>query len=399
MRPVLYDKNSSSVEIGVLDECISCSVTEELNGVYECTFQYPATGEYFEQLTTLDCMVSVAHAHSSGGGYLTDYFDVYKFSAPLNGIVTFFAQHISYRLANIIIKGGFTATDPYDAFAKITANTQMSNPFNLRDNSPWTGDAGTMTVDGFANARSLLLGREGAVSIVNTWRCEFVFSGFNVDVYPSRGMDRGVQIRYGKNITDVTREKDVSGIVAEVWPYWHDNDNANYVYGQPATSPKLEAGNAPWTTKELYIDVPPIPYETQMQGNGENLYFQPAILNPSAIDFSDKFETAPTAAQLKTAALQYMSKNSTWRTDDNISVDFIDLFGTPEYEDIKGLEYCQLGDYVTVYYQELGIVSKNVEIVSVTYDSLAERYTSMQLGTIKTTLAQVIIDQIGGSYK
>ena len=64
-------------------------------------------------------------------------------------------------------------------------------------------------------------------------------------------------------------------------------------------------------------------------------------------------------------------------------------------EDIKELEECHVGDYVAVYYEALGIKADNVEIVSTTYDALAERYITVELSTIRTTLAQTIIDYIG----
>ena len=111
------------------------------------------------------------------------------------------------------------------------------------------------------------------------------------------------------------------------------------------------------------------------------------------------FETEPTVNQLTKAAQDYMSKNSTWRAVDNITVEFVDLYGTSEYEDIKDLEKCSLGDFVSIYYPELGIVSEGVEIMSTTYDVLSERYTKMELNTIRTTLAQTIIDYIGGMGK
>ena len=123
------------------------------------------------------------------------------------------------------------------------------------------------------------------------------------------------------------------------------------------------------------------------------------MLQAAAIDFSDKFETQPTAAELQQAAADYMRKNSSWRYDDNITIDFVDLYRAPEYADIRELEKCGVGDYVSVIYTNLGVVSNGVEIVSATYDTLAERYTQMQLGTIRTTLAQAIIQTIGGVYK
>ena len=91
-----------------------------------------------------------------------------------------------------------------------------------------------------------------------------------------------------------------------------------------------------------------------------------------------------------------MIKNSTWRANDNITVEFLDLYGTPEYSGIEGLSNCLCGDYVSILYPQLGIASDGVEIMSLTYDVLAERVTEMQLNSIRTTLAQVIIDSIGG---
>ena len=88
-----------------------------------------------------------------------------------------------------------------------------------------------------------------------------------------------------------------------------------------------------------------------------------------------------------------MSKNSTWRPNDNITVQFADLYASPDYENIKALEKCAVGDLVSVYYADLGIVAEGVEIMSGTYDVLAEQFISMELNTIRTTLAQLIIGE------
>lgn len=393
MTPVLVDRYSYSL-IGVLDDCISCTVTEEVNGVFECEFQYPMTGAYYEHLINYGGTVNVQFNQTQ-----RDNFDIYKYSAPIDGIVTFNASHVSYRLSSLIVAGGWTATDPYDALAKIAANVLTTNDFSFATGT-WQGDAGTLTVNGYANARELMLGRgEEVSSIVNTWNCEFIFSDRFVDVREKRGSENGVQVRYGKNITDILREKDSGGIISAVFPFWHSVDGSTYVTGSAVRSPKLEDGLSPWEVKEIvYTPSPSIIYKNMTDENGENLYFTPAIVNAAAVDFSEKFNNAPTNDQLQSAALKYMSKNSTWRSSDNISVNFLDLHGTPEYADIKGLEECNVGDYVSVFYPQLGVVTKKVEIVSATFDALGERYIEMQLGTLRTTLAEVIIQSIGGDY-
>ena len=47
MIPILYDyaeRKFTTNGIGRLSDCISCTVTEERNGIYECEFKYPITG-------------------------------------------------------------------------------------------------------------------------------------------------------------------------------------------------------------------------------------------------------------------------------------------------------------------------------------------------------------------
>ena len=48
MIPILYDVGETRFEsngLGRLADCLSCMVTEERNGIYECKFSYPVTGE------------------------------------------------------------------------------------------------------------------------------------------------------------------------------------------------------------------------------------------------------------------------------------------------------------------------------------------------------------------
>ena len=124
-------------------------------------------------------------------------------------------------------------------------------------------------------------------------------------------------------------------------------------------------------------------------------WFGAADFRATAIDFSSEFSEQPTPAQLKQAALDYMSKNSTWRAYDNITVRFVDLYNASEYEDIRQLEKAKLGDYVNIYYTRLGVVAENIEIVSATYDVLGDAFVEMELGQIQTTFADTLLETLG----
>ena len=54
MIPVLYAANAtdfSSFGHGALTDTISCEITEERNGVFECLLKYPVSGQHYGLIT------------------------------------------------------------------------------------------------------------------------------------------------------------------------------------------------------------------------------------------------------------------------------------------------------------------------------------------------------------
>ena len=59
MIPILYPPNTtdfSSFGLSVLTDTISCEVTEERNGVFECLLKYPVSGQHYG-LITKECII------------------------------------------------------------------------------------------------------------------------------------------------------------------------------------------------------------------------------------------------------------------------------------------------------------------------------------------------------
>lgn len=414
MIPILFDyyaANLRSTGLGALADCTRCEVTEEVNGIFECEFDYPMTGKFYNQLINFGGVVGcVVRVH---GVKKLQLFDIYRYSAPISGVVTFYASHVSYRLNSGIAQGPSTIASPALVFTFLSGQVEPyygsagvqfapDGPFRFEDYTGYTSadsDGVEFNLVNAASFREILLGHGEKTenmpygSIAQIWGGEFVFDNFTVRYYANRGGNSGFQIRYGKNMAAATRDRDTGSIVSVVYPYYADPDQSWFA---PAVySPYVNTRTAMWDANS----------ETMFSDNGEIFYFNAADVRATAINFAETVEIADTdteaqiRAKLTTAAKNYMSKNSTWRAVDNIEIDFIDLYGSPEYEDIKALEVCDLGDFVAVYHPALGIVSENVEVMSTTYDVLSERYTKMQLNTIRTTLAQTIIDYIGGMGK
>lgn len=377
MIPILYSLEETAFEsngLGRLSDCVSCTVTEERNGIYECEFQYPITGRWYSYLVETGGIVGVIHDDTK----TVQPFEVYSYSAPINGIVTFYAHHISYRLNNVLVKP-FTASSVSDLMSKIVPNSVVYNPFTF-----WTDKvvARDYVLDHPENCRAMLGGHEG--SILDTYgKGEYEFDKFAVKLYLNRGVDTNVTIRYGKNLVDIVKDYDRSGIYTGIAPYWSDGQGLVvtlpeiYVMSSNAPADNL----SPWTDNNG---------NTITDNNGtpiEFKYVEPLIV---PMDFSASFEEAPSVNQLRSRAVAYLSNNQPWIPDESISVNFVQLWQTPEYENVAALQRVSLCDTVSVYYPELGVVAENQKIIKVVYNVLTERFDSMELGKPKISLAETI---------
>lgn len=354
MIPILFEKNTSSFTtqgLGRLADCISCIVTEERNGIYECQFEYPISGVMYKELTLGRIIVCT---HDDRKDFQP--FIIYARSVPdVRGIVQFSAHHISYMLNDIVVKP-FTATSCADALQKIKSQSVNNNPFNF-----WTDKT---TVADFKSeipraARNMLGGEEN--SILDVYGSgEYEFNGFDVKLYAHRGQDSGVAIRYGKNLINLSQNIDDSSCYNAIVPYWADTE------GNVSTLPEMIISFAP---------------------QGERVDAAP-------MDLSSDFETAPTAAELRSRARAKYQSGDSWLPAENITVDFVQLWQTEEYKDFTGLQRVSLCDTVSVYYEPAGVEAVKQKVVKTVYNVLLDRYDQIELGELQTSLGHAIRENI-----
>ena len=385
MIPILYRPDEFfflSNGLGRLVECTECTVTEERNGIFELEFKYPITGRFYQYMIDEGGVVAVIHDDKHD----IQPFDIYSYSAPIDGIVTFNAHHVSYRLANIIVSP-FTAESCAIAFDDLKSYSVNKNLFTF-----WTNKAtaGTFTLSHPDNIRALLGGKQGSIlDVYGTG--EYEFDKYTVRLYLNRGVDSGVTIRYGKNLTSIDRKYSEESLFNAVAPYWADAEgNVVMLPELIVISPEAPLTLAPWTSDNGdYIT----------DDNGEIIYFQYVNIQPQALDLSSEFQEQPTPDELREKALQYMANNQPWTPNDNITVDFTQLWQTPEYEDVASLQRVSLCDTVSIYYPELGVTQANAKIIRVVYNVLLERYDSMEVGTPKTSLADYLKGDIAAAIR
>jgi phage minor structural protein len=349
MTPVLFNATYTTYTtngIGSLAQCTECTVTEERNGTYELELKYPASGVLIN-LLKVDCIV-LAKPNDTAQ---PQPFRVYRISNPINGILTVYAEHISYRLSAIPV-GRFTAVNAADAMAKLKTNAAVTCPFTM-----WTDKTtvANFSVGQPSSIRALLGGQAG--SILDVYGGEFEFDNLTVKLHANRGSDKGVTLRYGKNITDIKQEENIQNLITGVYPFWQKDDTYVELTGKIVT---ISSGFS-------YARVVPL-------------------------DCSDKWEEPPTQTQLQQAATSYLNQPGRGVPKISIDVSFIQLWQTAGNESLGALERVSLCDTVTVVFESLKI-NATAKVVRTVYDTLHERYKEITLGEARGTLEGALTSQ------
>ena len=350
MIPVLYPASStdfSSFGLGVLTDTISCEVTEERNGIFECLLKYPVSGRHYGLITKERIIKAKPNDTAADQA-----FRIYRITKPLNGTVTIYGQHISYDLANVPVLPFFTESrSPQLILSQLLAgDTRFTG---------WTdySDAKAFSVTQPKSVRACLGGAEG--SMLSKWHGEFEWDNYTVKFHSHRGQKTGVVIEYGKNLTALEQDEDNSGVYTALLPY--------AVYTPEGAD------------TETVVTLPEVtlPIVTSEIVRAKTLI----------MDFSDQFDGDVTEEALRAKANSYIKANPLGATIPTVKVSFEPLWKQPEYSAL--LERVNLCDTVTIRHSALG-VSASAMVIETVYDTLAERYKSISLGQSKSSMITTI---------
>jgi len=360
MIPILFEKDEkvfATNGLGRLRDVLRCECTEERNGVYEVEFEYPVDGAHFDDILC-GRIIGVEHDDTSD----MQPFEIYSYSKPIDGKVTFKAFHISYKQGKMTVLNGGPINNINDAFT-LLSNATPSNPFTY-----WTDIESTAYMSGAEGApktvRQLLGGVEG--SVLDAYGGEYEWDRWTVKLWSERGKIRDYTIRYGLNMTEYQDDTDYSETFNAIIPYWAGQD---------------EYGN------DLIV-------KGSMISSGGTMYDNTTSCIP--LDLTSKFESQPTVTALETEARAYLNANQPSLPSQSIKVDFIRLQDSEEFKNYAVLQQCNLCDSVHVVFPRYG-VDGYFKIVKTVYDVLLERYTSMELGTLSTSLSDALGGNGGGS--
>lgn len=355
MIPILYAASETDFTtngIGLLTDAVSCTVTEERNGAYEATLVYPAKGHLAEYIAE-DAIIK-AKANDTDEPQL---FRIYKSGKQIGSNTTWNAEHISYELTgNPVERFNISGVNAEQALNRLLAAAVFKHKYTAISDITTVNSTSIADV---VSVRKALGGVEG--SILDTWGGEYHFDNYRIELLKARGADNGVTIEYGKNLIDAKQERNIANIVTAIFPYakYTPEGKENEVYVSLKEKVLVHAGAADYAYKRCEI-----------------------------VDFSSEWEsgTIITEDMLRAKAEAYLEKIST-EPDVNITLSYAQLKKTKDYKNIQVMENVALCDTVTVRIDKLQIEAI-AKIVKAKYDSLKERYDTMEIGSVRTNLTK-----------
>jgi phage minor structural protein len=369
MIPILYDKSEENFTrngIGFLTDAISCEVTEERNGSYELSISYPITGNIYAYINEGNIIKCKANDTSD-----PQLFRIYSCSKPLNGIVSIKAEHISYDLNGIpIAELKLKSATAQMAITKAISDGAFESKFKALSD---IATLNTIDLSEPCSIRATLGGQQG--SVLDIWGGEYEFDNYVIKLHSHRGSDTGVTIEYGKNLTDIKQDKNITATYTHIMPY------ATY-------TEQKDDGNGKTTSEDkfVYLKDKVLPINEAAELGHKKAYI---------INLSDQFSAGDeiTPATLRTKAETYLKAHTSLGVPSvSITASFVSLWQTEEYKNIAPLEKVKLCDTVTVKFAKLGVSAK-AKVIKTVYDVLAEKYKSIELGDAKSNFAQTVLDQ------
>lgn len=365
--PIIYKPGTTDFDnlgLGLLTDTEKAIVTEELNGQFIFEFTYPVGG-------ALDSAIEEqAFVKVDAGNVLKgQIFEIKKITSDTTYNRSVYAEHISYRLNGIPTKA-YTATG--NGLQMLTAwKAQLlygSDLFTVKSDVT-TQSTGTFTPQTFGNARTVLGGQEG--SILDLVGGQYKFDNFEVSLLNQRGKESHDMLVYGKNITTLTQEENITSTYNAIYPYAQFTDDSD--------------------SKKTIVKTLP---ETIVESKYFDNFNAPVI---QVVDFSDKFTgdnaiKSYTDDKLRAFAKQYITNNKVGIPEVSIDLSTVDM-NKALGENVESLD---LGDTIKVYFQALRI-NTLAQVSAITWNVLLDQYDSYTIGAKKRTLTQQFINNVASA--
>ena len=342
----------------VLSECISCTITEDIYGIFDLDLEYPLIDTKNISQYLVRGNIIKTPIYDSRGEQL---FRIRKATVNTKDKkVTVYAQAIARAdLMNDMVLGleipagksrkeagalllaaALDSKSTYsignlDTSTNTTVNLGLDDDGNIID---YLDIAYVSPLEGF------LADGDSDISIYNAYGGEIRFNNFTIDMVDERGSNYSFTIKSGKNLQEFEQEID-------------------------DTSDDFATALIMKSSDDVYLPNNEIIYS----GNVDTLGKKYKVITCDDVSAVDD-----TTAALEIVYEQLRERGQKKFTEDKIdelaislTVNFAELKKTEEYKNYSILEKCELGNTVTVEYINVNNITATARITQIKYDPLA----------------------------
>lgn len=357
MIPYLYKKSyhGTGNQIGALPYWIELTVTEERNGEFFLEGSLPVGALNVEALE-IDRIITASPAP----GIEPQPFRIRELSKPRDAEeVHVRAQHVSYQLTENFVK---------PTFGMASASAQDILNYALNYSGSLTNHVVPALVGSFqfesdivksaavdigmmepVSVRGFLGGENG--SMIAKFGGELQWDGWTVRLLQARGTVRDVSIAYAKNMESLEYSTDANSLITGFYGWWRDSENAFF-------------------TDTLYM----------LPSASSYAYGRIQVVDLSNDLTPPAGRNTPTDDQMEAAITAYANARDTDHLTTSITVTAIP-------DELNGVYLC---DTVTVIHPGYQL-KQPAKIVKTVFNPIAERYTSLTIGTIKKSITDTIL--------
>ena len=242
------EKEFKTLGLGVLKDALECGVTEKLNDEFELEMLYPIDGAKYNELRIGRILYCKANPYDN-----EQPFRIYSITKPLKGKVTISAHHISYDMNGLPCKAvckydenGKSTDKPAEglneALGIIQNGSYIKHPFILNTN---ISSGKTFKTTQPYNMRALIMGDEKE-SLIGVYDAELKFDRYMVNLLTKRGKNRGAQVCYGYNMTDLRHQVTTDLLFNGVFPYYHKEKTSTKTANEDKFTQAYIVGSKPF---------------------------------------------------------------------------------------------------------------------------------------------------------
>lgn len=331
---IIFNKNeklpSNNIGLGYLNNVITATVTEEINGIYVLDF-ISLQDEKIKIGNIVKCKVAIDRWYYDNNiKYELQYFRISTIIQNSDNTVEVSANHLSYDLSKIIVLPKSYEGTPSEILGEMMYYSLNGKYYDFMF-SNGVNSYNIINVSKPTNLKEILMGKSESMS--NVFNVEYLFNNFLINV-TKRGIDSEVCFYYGTGINEITAET--------------NNDNEY-------------KGIVPYAIIDDVLKLIPQKFV------GENKTLK-------AVDYSDKFDEYNPFDESK--LIYYASRDlKNCIVKNNVSISFNEL-------ENDNLNILCLGDYIKVKYKNPDINLK-ARIVKTVYDVLKNKIIEIEIGYLK----------------